>query len=137
MKRKALLLLLLAALLAVSCIHEARVDSELLATDVPCLKVKGKMVHLYDEANGQLGYNASLHQFRVGTDNMSDFFILTCDREPREAGERVTATLYWTQDYNVQRREGIELKVEQVDADGTVRLWNGKESIGAVVRILR
>lgn len=134
---KRFLPLLLCLVAAVACIGEARIDGELLQSDVPCLKVKGKMVHLYDEATGQLGHNATLHQFRVGTDNMSDFFILTCDQEPREAGQTLSATLYWTQDHNVQKREGLALRVEAVESDGTVRLWNGKESIGAVVRILR
>ena len=48
----------------------------------------------------------------------------------------MTASLTWFQNYEVQKRDGIPFKVEKIADDGTVWLWNGKESIGAVVRIL-
>lgn len=129
-----LLLCLLPALSA--CIFEARIDDELIGSDTPCLKVKGRMAFLYDEATGQLGYVPARHEFRTGNDDMSDFFILRCDTAPKEEGQTVTASLTWFQNYEVQKRDGIPFKVEKITDDGTVWLWNGKESIGAVVRIL-
>ena len=135
MKRILLLLCLLPVIGA--CIFEARIDDELIGSDTPCLKVKGRMVFLYDEATCQLGYTPALHEFRTGNDDMSDFFILRCDMTPKEAGQTVTASLTWLQNYEVQKRDGLTFKVEKVTDDGTVWLWNGRESIGAVVRILR
>lgn len=135
MKRLSLLLALSLGLSA--CIFEARIDDGLIATDTPCLKVKGKVIFLFDEGTGQLSYNPTRHEFRTGDDSMSDYFIVTCDDTPREAGQHLTASLIWFQNYNVQRKDGLSMKVEKITDDGTVWLWNGRESIGAVVRILR
>lgn len=134
--KRLLPLLLPLLLLTASCVREARIDEELILSEIPCLQIKGKRIHTYDPANWQLAWNASLHRFRAGNDNMSEYFVLTCSDTPAEAGQSLDVSLSWTQNNGIQQRS-LPLKVEKISDDGTVWLWNGKESIGAVVRILQ
>lgn len=132
---KRLLPFLLLTVLAPACTREVRIDPALAESEAPCLHVKGKMVYMHDDNTGQLAYNATEHRFRAGNDNMSEYFSVTCSETPIETGQTVQAGVVWTQGTGNQSRQ-LSFRVEKVNAEGTVWLWNGKEGIGAVVRIL-
>ena len=120
----------------VSCNENKHMESALLEQETVCLQIKGKMVHRFDSATSQLGYNASKKQFRMGNDDMSEYFIITCSDIPAREGQSVTANLEWTQNNSIQKKTGVSFNVEKSSSDGTVWLWSRKEGIAAILHRL-
>ncbi len=133
---KKLIIIISSLLLLVSCSGDKHMESALLEQETVCLKIKGKLVHSFDAASCQLGYNASKKQFRMGNDDMSEYFIVTCSDIPSREGQSVTATLEWTQNSSIQKKTGINFNVEKSSSDGTVWLWSRKEGIAAILHRL-
>ena len=128
--------ILVSLALLTGCKEKVEMDLDMYNSDQVCLMVKGKKVFLYDEGNGQLGYNRTLRQFRAGNDDMTGFFVITCDALPREVGQEIRADIQWTSGSSVKTSSGIPLKVEKYDGTGLVWLWNASDKTGAVVKIL-
>jgi len=136
MKRIALYILsglLLSALF--SCGRVAEMDAALLESETLCLKIKDRMIFTFDEETHQTGYNATLHQFRMGNDDMSEYVVLTCSGA-LVSGKAVEASMEWTVNNSIQTHDGISFKVEKMSDDGTVWLWSATDRIAAVVKIL-
>ena len=136
MKKIARLLLaglLLAGLL--SCGRTAEMDPDLLQSETLCLKIKDRLVFTFDDDFHQAAYNPSLHQFRMGNDDMSEYVVLTCS-EAIVSGKTVTANMEWTANNSIQKHEGIAFKAEKISDDGTVWLWSSSDRIAAIVKIL-
>ena len=129
-------LFLISLALLTGCKKKVEMDLDMYNSDQVCLMVKGKKVFLYDEGTGQLGYNRALHQFRAGNDDMTGFFVITCDALPREVGQEIRADIQWTSGSSVKTSSGISLKVEKYDGTGLVWLWNATDKTGAIVKIL-
>jgi len=131
--RYALTGLLLAGLF--SCGRVAEMDAALLESETLCLKIKDRMAFTFDENSHQTGYNATLHQFRMGNDDMSEYVVLTCSG-PLQTEKSVTASMEWTENNSIQKHDGISFKVEKMSEDGTVWLWSATDRVAAVVKIL-
>ena len=123
-------------LLLVSCKPKVEMDPGLYASDTVSLMIKGKSVFTYDERTMQLGFNRTLGQFRVGNDEMSSFFVLTCSEIPREEGQEIKADLQWTSGSSVKTSSGLTFKVEKYESTGLVWLWCATDKTGAVVKVL-
>lgn len=128
--------LLLAALFAGACKEKEEMDPQLYESTDICLKVKGRMVFTYDDASGQLGYNPAKNLFRAGNDDMSEYFILTCQPFPAAAEMDVVADITWKVGGSTQHRDGVPMRVKKTDDAGLVWLWDKQDKIGAVVKIL-
>ena len=101
------------------------------------LKIGSLDIITYDPLTSQLAYNETDMVFRVNDDNMADYFILKCYQFP-SSGATVKADLTYTTDNDIKTRNGISFEVTKTDdASGKVWLWNSKNKIGAVVKILR
>ena len=123
-------------LLCASCKEKVEMDLDMYNSDQVSLMVKGKKVFTYTEGTGQLGYNSSLRQFRAGNDDMTSFFVLTCNDLPRQEGQEIRAGLKWTSGNSVKTSDNLVFKVEKYDGTGLVWLWNAADKTGAVVKIL-
>ena len=136
--RKYLYIITLLVLAATACREKETVEMDLgmYESDQICLMVKGKKVYTFTEGEGQLAFNRSLRQFRVGNDDMSSYFVLTCDDLPRQEGQELRAGIQWTSGNSVKSSSGIPFKVEKMDGTGLVWLWNATDKTGAVVKIL-
>ena len=122
-----------AALLALAaCTKTPEIDPVILSSDDYTLVVRGKSIHSFTENECQLGFNASLKQFRVGNDKMTDYYVLNCDRIPSGKDESVTASLEWTLGQTVQKRSSLKFKVKKAE-DGRFWLWDSKDEIAVVV----
>ena len=134
--RKYLYILLL-TLAAAACGKKVEMDPVLYDSDEVGLMVKGKKVFSYAEGTMQLAYNPTRHQFRAGNDDMSFYFVLTCNEAFRQEGQELRADLQWTSGSSVKSTTGLTFKVEKYDANtGLVWLWCAADKTGAVVKIL-
>ena len=111
-------------------------DLGMYESNLVSLMVKGKKVYTFSDGDGQLAFNRTLRQFRAGNDDMSSYFVLTCNELPREEGQELRADIQWTSGNSVKSSSGITLKVEKMDGTGLVWLWNAANKTGAVVKIL-
>lgn len=119
-----------------SACYEPAPDPVIMEDNTPRLSVRGMNIFYFNELNCQLGYNGKKNEFRMHTDNMSEYFIVDLDRIPSTVGERVTAeSLWWTTWSDVEFKTNVALDVLKIE-DGTIWLWNSREQITAVVRIL-
>ena len=82
MKRLFAILVLLVAALTQGC-READLSEDFQLNDQLRMEIKGYVTFSYDPLNCQIGFNRSNCEFRVHSDNMSDFFSikLTSTRE--------------------------------------------------------
>ena len=133
--RKHLYIIALLTLLLCGCKKKVEMDLDMYNSNQVSLMVKGKKVFTFDEANGQLGYNRSLRQFRAGNDDMTSYFVLTCSELPRSEEQEIRATLQYSSGSSGKSMD-ITLKVEKYDDTGLVWLWNSVDKTGAVVKTL-
>lgn len=133
MKRIALILLG-AALTLCSC-QEERLLSAFSARDGIRLQVSGEEQLSYDPLTCQLAYNPEKREFRVHTDNMSDFFFVTLSDIPVSDGEEVRGNIAYTTRTDVIRKNNITLKAVRLEGD-RIWLWNQSGHIGIEIQIL-
>ena len=134
--RKYLFVLTLVILASTGCKKKVEMDLDMYNSTQISLMVKGKRVFTFDDGTCQLGYNRNLRQFRAGNDDMTSFFVLTCNEIPRSQGQEIKADLQWTSGSSVKSANGLVYKVEKYDDTGLVWLWNSADKTGAVVKIL-
>ena len=134
--RKYLYIIGLLPLLCSGCKEKVDMDLDMYNSDQISLMVKGKKVFTYSEGDGQLGFNRTLRQFRAGNDDMTSFFVITCDELPRVEGQEIRAEIKWTSGSSVKTSSSLTLKVEKYEDTGLVWLWSSADKTGAVVRIL-
>lgn len=123
-------------ILLAACEPKNKIDPELSGMTEVGLKVKGKTVFTCTEGTTQLAFNRSLRQFRAGNDDMTSFFVVTCDQLPTLEGQQVKADIQWTVGSSRNSISGITFQVEKYDGTGLVWLWNASDKTGAVVKIL-
>ena len=99
------------------------------------LQVGGVEQFIYDPLTCQLGFNIDNREFRVHTDNMSDFFSLRLSSIPTEDEEQVTGSLAYTTKTDVVHKSNITLKVVRLEGD-RIWLWNQASRIGVEIQIL-
>lgn len=99
-----------------------------------CLEMNGGRVFTYDENTCQTSYIESANEFRVGKDDMSDFYIVQCNATPKE-GEHITANLIWTTANDIRERKNLEFKVLKTEKGGEkIWLWCQSLRAGVVVK---
>lgn len=134
MKRIAALILTLAALTA--CHHSVEMDPGFVEESGMSLISGKKTLLRYDPLTWQLSYIPAKREFRVFSDDMSSYYILSCKTLPREEGEAITATLEWTGSDGLQKKSGAKFTVKKIADDGRIWLWSSSEGLGVVVRML-
>ena len=86
MRRWALIFFLPLAFLFAGC-KEADLSEDFKMNDQLRMEIKGYTVFRYDPLNCQTGFNREKCEFRVHTDNMSDFFAIQLDAMPSGLGQ--------------------------------------------------
>ena len=133
------IILLTAIVTLVSCKgnkNKIEMDQEMYNSDQISLMFNGKKVFTFTEGTMQLGFNRSLKQFRAGNDDMSSYFVITCNELPTTVGQEVRGEIKWTSGSSVKTASGLTFKVEKYEDTGLVWLWCAADKTGAVVKIL-
>lgn len=132
---KRLIQILLAGILLVtSCCYPDEMTN-FSDTDAIRLEVAGMTRFVYNPLNCQMAFNRERGEFRVSTDTMSDYFIVRLSEIPTQTGQEVTGDVIWTTDTDVVNRNGITLRLVNVQGD-KMWFWNANYRIGAEVRVL-
>lgn len=115
--------------------NEAREEFEKSSRDCICLDINGKAIFTYEENTCQISYSENRFEFRVGNDDMSDYYIVRCSSFPHE-GALVRGSLTWTTRKDIRERKDLEFKVLKVKDGNTIWLWNQKSRIGVVIKAI-
>ena len=134
MKKAAIIILTLASLLLCSC-QDDRFITAFTGKDGIYLSVNSKTVFEYDPLTCQLSFNRERCEFRVHTDNMSDFYVLTLSEIPTRQGQDVRGTLVWTTEMDLNTKKNVTFTAEKLEGD-RIWLWTGNGRVGVVVQIL-
>ena len=94
------------------------------------------MIFKYDPLTCQVAFNRERGEFRVHTDNMSDYYCLTLKFVPTGEGQKVKGDITWTNRSDVVTKSDLAFVVKKVDRNGKMWLWCRKERIGAVIQVL-
>ncbi len=129
------IIILAACLVLAGCQGGGKVDSEFLSSSDICLRVNGTAVFTYNPLTCQLAFNRRDCEFRVHTDTMSDYYCVTLDAVPSAADQKIDGSICWTSSSSIIHKD-CTFRVEKITSDGCVWLWNRKDKIGAVIKVL-
>lgn len=132
MKHWAVILALVLAALA-GCRTET-LSEEFIEDRTPRMEIKGFTTFLYDPLKCQIGFNQDKCEFRVHTDNMSDFFIVRLSEMPSSENQILDGTAQWTTGDDLHNKK-TSFSVLKMDGD-RIWLWSAESSIAVVVQIL-
>ena len=132
MKHWAVILALVLAALG-GCRTET-LSEEFIEDRTPRMEIKGYTTFLYDPLKCQIGFNQDKCEFRVHTDNMSDFFIVRLSEMPSSENQILDGTAQWTTGDDLHNKK-TSFSVLKMDGD-RIWLWSAESSIAVVVQIL-
>ena len=133
--RKIKFILLILSIISLCSCRRDRFSSAFVESDEIRLQVGGSVQLRYDPLKYQLSFSRDLREFRVSTDNMSDFFCLSLDGIPSEEGQVLGGSLVWTTHTDVLTKNNLALEVLHLEG-GKVWLWSEDARIGACVLML-
>ena len=133
--RITMLAALLGCLVLSSCTG-GKADPDFIATSDCNLRVKGEVVFKYDPLTCQTAFNRRNCEFRVHTDNMSDYYCVTLNLVPTAEGQKAKGDITWTSRSDVVTRRDLTFHVKKADRYGRLWLWCRKEQIGLVIHVL-
>ena len=99
------------------------------------LEIDGVRVFNYNDAGCQLALNARRGEFRAHDDTMSEYFIISMDKLPLAAGDRVNATISWTESGYERQKQNVTLVARSIRGD-VVWLCDDTQRNAAVIRLL-
>ena len=127
--------LLALLVLPVGCEPQTVYTPEFLTDSTLRMEVGKQEILTYNPITCQTALNLHRCEFRMHTDNMSEYFIIRFSSMPSEEGESVTVeSLVWTNPSGTdQTRKNITLEVVKLEGD-IAWLWNSRESSRMTVR---
>lgn len=127
--------LLALLVLPVGCEPQTVYTPEFLTDSTLRMEVGKQEILTYNPITCQTALNLHRCEFRMHTDNMSEYVIIRFSSMPSEEGESVTVeSLVWTNPSGTdQTRKNITLEVVKLEGD-IAWLWNSRESIRMTVR---
>ena len=130
-----ILLCLMAASLLVCCDGRHGYDRSFTDSDVVSLTVNKVKVFEYDPMTCQLGYNDTKREFRVSTDNMSDYFVITLSKIPSAKDEQITGDITWTGSDYIRDLHNQSFETVKVDR-GKIWLWNQTNKLAVIIQVI-
>ena len=135
MRLPASIYMILAVFLLASC-QGMKMDPEFAATTDCNLRVKGTVVFKYSSLTCQQAFNREKCEFRVHTDNMSDYYCVILNSVPTAEGQSVKGSITWTSQSDIVTKKDLSFQVKKTDRSGRLWLWCRKEQIGVVIHVL-
>ena len=131
--RKLFLILVLMLAVFTGC-RKSHVSDDFKLNSTLRMEIKGYITFLYDPLTCQISYNPDKYEFRVHSDNMSDFYMLRLDEMPGRVGQSVNGVASWTtgDDLHSKKTAFEALKFE----GGKIWLWSSSSRIAVVVQTL-
>lgn len=98
------------------------------------MEIKGYTTFSYDPLTCQLGFNRDHCEFRMHTDNMSDFVIVRLTEIPVGEGQTTGGTVTWTTGDDLHSKK-TDFSVVKM-SESKVWLWSAASRIAVVVQVL-
>ena len=136
MKRRLSAGILLTIAIVTGCVG-LQPEEILLPRSEVSLTVKEEVVMAFDPATCQIGYNSERNEFRLASDNLSDWLIFKSNATPTDVGQEVMASLEYTSQSNIKILTDLTFSVEKTAPDGTTWLWNKEKKIGIIIKVLQ
>ena len=130
-----ILLCVLASIAFVCCQGRHGYDRSFTDSETISLTVNKQKVFEYDPITCQLGYNDEKREFRVSTDNMSDYFVVTLSKIPSAKEERVTGSISWTGEDYIRELRNQTFETVKVER-GKIWLWNQTNKLAVIIPIM-
>ena len=127
-----IVLCLLAALAIACCNGRNGFDRDFVESDVISLTVNKVKVFEYDPMTCQLGYNDTKREFRVSTDKMSDYFVVTLSKIPSAKDENVTGSISWTGEDYTKDLKNLTFQTVKIER-GKLWLWNQANKLAVII----
>lgn len=123
------------ALLTCASCQRREPDSEFVNGSSVCLMIDGKKIHTYDPATWQYSFREKALKYRVFSDDMKDYYALTCNVKPEKVGQEITASLRWAAGGGKESSyDKLKFTVENIDPEnGRVWLWCKRKGIGVAI----
>ena len=128
--RKLFLILVLVLATFTGC-RKSHVSDDFKLNSTLRMEIKGYITFLYDPLTCQISYNPDKYEFRVHSDNMSDFYIIRLDEMPAAEGQTVNGTASWTTGDDLHTKK-TSFEVIHLEG-GKIWLWSPGTRIAAVV----
>ena len=123
-----------ALMLLCSCSDKRYIEPFSMQEEI-CMELGGRLIFKYNPGQCQLSFNRDRCEFRVSTDNMSDFYSLTLSEIPSEQGQEVTGSLIWTTPSDIYTKRNVTFETIKLEGN-MIWLWTHNGRIGVVVRML-
>ncbi len=117
-----------------SCSGSMQINS-FIQSPVIRIQMGGSTQMSYDPLTCQISFSRDLKQFRVHTDNMSDFFCVTLSEIPVNNGQEITADLVWTTHRDVLTKNNLTFEALRLEGE-TIWLWSKSAKIGVCLKTL-
>ena len=130
-----IILCLAAALLLSGCGNRHGWDKDFTDNDVISLTVNKVKAFEYDPVTCQLGYNDAKREFRVSTDNMSDYLIVTLSKIPTSKDDQVTGSITWTGPDYTRDLKNLSFNTVKVE-HGKIWLWNQANKLAVIIPVM-
>mgnify|MGYP006872994988 CR=1 FL=1 len=121
-------------LLCLSGCREHNISDDFRLDDTIRMEIKGYTIFRYNPLSCQIGFNRERSEFRVHTDNMSDFYIVRLDEMPVAEGQIIDGTASWTTGNDLHNKK-TSFEVIRLEGD-KIWLWSASTRIAMVVRTL-
>lgn len=135
-RNKAYTAALVCALCMLLCGCQGKVDPEFTGSSTVGLQVDGNVIFEFDPLTWQSAFNRDRCEFRMHTDNMSDYYCVTLNLVPAAVGQKAKGDIIWTSRSSISSRKGMNFTVEKMDRSGKLWLWCRKERLGVTVQVL-
>lgn len=135
MRRHNAYILTLLCLLSLCACNDSRRINAFTESDEIRLQTGGSVQLRYTPLTCQLSYSRDLKEFRVHTDNMSDYFCLSLSEIPVSEGQTVSGDLVWTSPRDVLARKNLALETVRLEGE-KIWLWSRSARIGICVRTI-
>lgn len=123
------------ALAVASCNGRNGYDRDFLESDTISLTVNREKVFEYDPFTCQLGYNDAKREFRVSTDNMSDYFVVTLSKIPTSKDDQVTGSITWTGPDYTRDLKNLSFNTVKVERE-KIWLWNQANKLAVIIPVM-
>lgn len=127
------LTLLVSTLFSAACSSED--ISPFTESDTVRMETGNFVVLSYDPLKCQMAFNREKCEFRVNTDEMSDWFIVSLSEIPVYEGQIVSARLSWTTENDMAEKNNVAFTTMKLEGN-TIWLWNSQQNIKLALRLL-
>lgn len=134
-----ILYVVLGVLVLTSCNREdlREIEEVLMTKEDVSLTIRKELIFTYDSSKCQLAYNDKRNEFRVMTDDMSEYFVLTADQPLSHEGQELKADLIYTLTGSAKTDRSLGFTIQKVEgSSGLFWLWCSSRKIGVVVKRL-